>query len=145
MSNAEPAVSVPVVPKIPPFSGAARLRSFVFAARGLGTMLNSQPNAWIHLVATGSVVAAGWACQLARFEWLAIVFAVVLVWTAESLNTAFEFLCDVASPQYHPHVARAKDVAAAAVLICAAGAAVTAGFVFGPHVLPLWKLLGEGG
>ena len=49
------------------------------------------------------------------------------------MNPAFEFLCDVASPGFHPLVARAKDVAAAAVLICAVGAVVTAAFVFAPH------------
>lgn len=98
-------------------------------------MLGSQHNAWIHLGATAVVVVAGWRWQLTRFEWLALVFAIVSVWAAESLNTAFEFLCDVASPQFHPQVARAKDVAAAAVLLCAAGAVVTAALVFVPHVL----------
>ena len=44
------------------------------------------------------------------------------VWTAEALNTAFESLCDVASPEFHPLVERAKDVAAGAVLISAIGA-----------------------
>jgi diacylglycerol kinase (ATP) len=74
-----------------------------------------------------------------RFEWLALVFALVSVWAAEALNTAFEFLCDVASPQFHPLVARAKDAAAGAVLICALGAVVTAGLVFAPYVALPWR------
>lgn len=117
------------------FSLAARLRSLVYAGRGLRTLLASQHNAWIHAGATCLVVGAGLLLRLGRFEWLALVVAIVSVWVAECLNTAFEFLCDVAAPDFHPLVARAKDVAAAAVLLCALGALVTAGLVFVPHVI----------
>jgi diacylglycerol kinase (ATP) len=118
----------------PRFSVEARLRSFEYAGRGVGTLLASQHNAWIHAGATVAVVGAGVWARLERLEWLALVAAMVLVWMAEAMNTAFEFLCDVASPDFHPLVARAKDVAAAAVLICALGALITAGFVFIPHL-----------
>lgn len=94
----------------------------------------SQHNAWVHAVATVLTIGLGVRLGIGRFEWLALVFAIVSVWTAEALNTAFEFLCDVASPSFHPLVARAKDVAAAAVLICAAGALAIAGLVFVPHL-----------
>jgi diacylglycerol kinase (ATP) len=116
------------------FSLEARLRSFVYAGRGLRTLLASQHNAWIHAAATCVVVGAGLALGVGRYEWLALVVAIVSVWVAECLNTAFELLCDVASPQFHPLVARAKDVAAGAVLLCAVGAVVTAGIVFAPHL-----------
>jgi diacylglycerol kinase (ATP) len=98
------------------------------------TLLVSQHNAWIHAAATVGVIVAGLSARLQRLEWLALVVAIVLVWMAEATNTAFEFLCDVASPEFHPLVARAKDVAAAAVLICAAGALVIAAVVFVPHL-----------
>jgi len=104
------------------FSVAARLQSFVYAGRGVKTLLASQHNAWIHALSTVMVVVGGVAAKLTRFEWLALIVAIVSVWMAEALNTAFEFLCDVASPGFHPLVARAKDVAAAAVLICVVGA-----------------------
>jgi diacylglycerol kinase (ATP) len=116
------------------FSVEARLRSFVYAGRGVVTLLVSQHNAWIHAVATAAVVGVGLLVGLQRLEWLALVAAIVLVWMAEAMNTAFEFLCDVASPGFHPLVARAKDVAAASVLICALGALATAALVFAPHV-----------
>ncbi len=100
-------------------------------------MLASQHNAWIHAAATGMAVSLGLLAELGRFEWLALVVAIVSVWTAEALNTAFELLCDVACPEFHPLVARAKDVAAAAVLICALGAVVTAAIVFAPWIRSL--------
>ena len=117
------------------FSVSARLRSFVYAGRGVLAMLMSQHNAWIHAAATVTVIVAGLVCGVGRFEWLALVFAIVSVWAAESLNTAFEFLCDVAAPDFHPLVARAKDVAAAAVLICAVGAVLIGALVFAPYVV----------
>jgi len=71
---------------------------------------------------------------LSRAEWCWIVLAIVGVWMAEALNTAFEFLCDVASPQFHPMVKHAKDVAAGAVLLCAVGAAIVGVLVFLPRL-----------
>jgi diacylglycerol kinase (ATP) len=116
------------------FSIGARSRSFVFAVRGIRTLLSSQHNAWIHAIATAVVAAAGVSFRVNRLEWLVLVLATVSVWTAESLNTALEFLCDVASPEFHPLVEKAKDVAAGAVLLCAVGALVCGGVVFAPYL-----------
>jgi diacylglycerol kinase (ATP) len=46
-----------------------------------------------------------------------LVVAISLVWITEALNTAVEFIVDMASPDFHPLAMKAKDVAAAAVLI----------------------------
>ena len=111
------------------------MRSFVYAGRGLRTMLASQHNARVHAVATVTAVGMGLTVGLERMEWTVLVLAIVSVWTAEALNTAFEFLCDVASPEFHPLVEKAKNVAAGAVLICAIGAAIVGGLLFWPHVM----------
>src|ERR1043166_5349524 len=63
-----------------------------------------------------------------------IILAISIVWTAESLNTAFEFLADAASPEFHPLVRDAKDVAAGAVLLTATAAVVIGSIVFWPYV-----------
>ncbi|MBX3024597.1 diacylglycerol kinase family protein [bacterium] len=117
------------------FSVAGRIRSFAHAFTGIWTMLRSQQNAWIHAAATVAVCAIGLLLRLATAEWCWIVLAIMSVWTAEALNTAFEFLADVASPEFHPLVKHAKDVAAGAVLIAAIGAAVIAALVLGPHLV----------
>jgi diacylglycerol kinase (ATP) len=118
----------------PAFQIAARMRSFRYAARGVWAVFQSQPNAWIHAAASTLVILAGGVLGLARLEWCVLVGAMVAVWVAESLNTAFEALCDVASPAMHPLVERAKDIAAGAVLITALGATVTGGLIFGPRL-----------
>src|SRR6266850_1380550 len=111
-----------------------RVRSFRCAFRGLRVMISSQHNAWIHAFATVVVVIAGFYFRLTRAEWCWIILAVISVWTAETLNTAFEFLTDVASPEFHPLAERAKDVAAGAVLIAAIGSVFIGLMVFGPHI-----------
>jgi len=112
-----------------------RLRSLRFALRGIAVMLRTQHNAWLHAVATAAVCAAGVALRLSAGEWCWIVLAIVAVWTAEALNTAFEFLTDVASPSFHPLTEKAKDVAAGAVLISALGAVAIGLLVLGPRLL----------
>jgi len=121
------------------FSGAARVRSFVYAGRGVRIMLLSQHNAWIHAALTMCVVTAGIVAGVTRVEWCLLVLAIVAVWTAESLNTAFEFLCDVASPEFHPLVEKAKDVAAGAVLTSAVGAAVIGPLIFIPYLIAAFE------
>jgi diacylglycerol kinase (ATP) len=112
----------------------SRIRSVRHAIRGIGIMLRTQHNAWIHAAATVIVVAAGFYFGLAAAEWSWLILAVVVVWTAESLNTALELLADVASPEFHPLVEKSKDVAAGAVLIAALGSIGIGITVFGPHL-----------
>jgi diacylglycerol kinase (ATP) len=119
------------------FSG--RVRSFRGAIKGLRVMMRSQHNAWIHAAITLAVVAFGGYTGLTRAEWCWLVLAMMSVWTAETLNTAFEFLTDVASPVFHPLAEKAKDVAAGAVLIAAVGSVVIGLIVLGPHVLSLGR------
>ena len=119
------------------FTVGSRLRSVRFALRGIRWMLLTQHNAWIHAAATLLAVTAGAVAHIDAHEWLVIALAIMAVWSAEALNTAFEALCDVASPDFHPSVERAKDVAAGAVLISAIGSVVVAVLIFGPRLVGL--------
>ncbi len=115
----------------------SRLQAFRYAARGIVRMLQNEFNARVHAVATILVVALSLALHIDRTEWLVVILAIAAVWCAEGFNTAFEALCDVASPEYHPEVERAKDVAAGAVLITAIGAVAVGVLVFGPRLVAL--------
>ena len=117
------------------FSLHARLQSFVYAFQGLRLLVQSQHNAWIHLMATIVVVVLGFYWQLSRFEWSAMIFAVILVWVAEAFNTALEFLADHISPEFAPLIGKAKDLAAAAVLIASIGAVIIGLLILGPAFL----------
>jgi diacylglycerol kinase (ATP) len=121
-----------------PFEFTGRIRSFRYAITGVIRMIRCQHNAWIHAAATVVAIALGVSFQLSRSEWCWIILAIAIVWTAEALNTAFEFLADAASPNFHPVVKDAKDVAAGAVLITAVAAVVIGAIVFWPHVVALF-------
>ena len=71
---------------------------------------------------------------MTRVAWCLSVLSMISVWTAEAFNPALECLTDLASPDLHPLAGKAKDVAAAVVLITAVRAATidTVGFV--PHM-----------
>ena len=113
----------------------SRLASFGHALRGLRVFV-SQPNARIHCVVAVVVVALGWWLGVGRLEWTALLLAMALVMGAEAMNTALEYVVDLASPDWHPLARDAKDVAAGAVLLCSLGAAAVGLLVFLPYFLP---------
>ncbi len=119
------------------FTIAARIKSISYALAGIAPMLRTPHNAWIHWAATAAARLLAFWFAISTVEWLALILAIVAVWSAEALNTALELLCDVASPEFHPLVKQAKDVAAAAVLIAAAGAIAVGLLIFGPRLLAL--------
>ncbi|MEO8351293.1 MAG: diacylglycerol kinase family protein [Chthoniobacteraceae bacterium] len=121
-------------PQRPGLSG--RWASFRYAGRGLCTLVATQWNARIHAVATVAVVVAGFFLGLTRMEWCAVVLAIGLVWVAEAMNTAIEFLADRVSVEFHDLTKKAKDVAAGGVLAASIVAVVIALLIFLPKVIP---------
>ena len=118
----------------PAFTVLGRLRSVRFALAGVAFMLRTQHNAWLHLAATVLVIGAGIALRISATDWRWLIVALVLVWVSEAVNTAFEHLCDVVSPQFHASVKISKDIAAGAVLIAALGAATLGLMIFLPYL-----------
>jgi diacylglycerol kinase len=115
-----------------------RLNSFRYAFAGIADLVGSQPNAKIHLLAAVVVVCAGFYLEIDRMEWCLVALAIAFVLAAEAFNTALEHLTDLVSPSHHPLAGRAKDVAAAAVLLAAIGAATVGVLVFLPKI---WALI----
>jgi diacylglycerol kinase (ATP) len=117
------------------FTIEGRLKSVQHAVHGIGMMLKSQHNAWLHAFASFCVLVTGGLMRLSAGEWCWIVLAIMAVWTAEALNTALEFLADASSREFHPLIKHAKDVAAGGVLISAIGSVCIGLLVLGPHLL----------
>ena len=63
------------------------------------------------------VLLAPWLAP-GRWQALAMVGSVVLVWVVELLNSAIEALADAVSADHHPLLGRAKDLCSAAVMFC---------------------------
>jgi len=119
----------------------SRIAAFRHAFAGLGYVLRTQRNAWLHAVATLLVIISGTWLDIDRLEWAIMLLAIGLVWLAEFLNTALEAVVDLASPETHPMARVGKDVGAAAVLIAATAAAITGLLVLGPPLID--KLIGR--
>ena len=115
-----------------------RIASFGYAFQGIKTLVRSQANARIHLLASVLVLGLGLLLNLSTGEWAILALAMGGVWAAEALNTAIEFLTDLVSPDPHPLAGKAKDVAAAGVLLMAIAAAAAGLLIFIPRIILLF-------
>lgn len=109
-----------------------RVASFGYAFQGWFFALSTQPNTWIHALATVLVVIFAVWLRVTRIEWAILVLCIGGVWAAEFMNTAIEAAIDLASPEHHPLAKAGKDVAAASVLIMAGAAAIVGFIILGP-------------
>ena len=116
------------------FSFKARLHSFKYAFRGVFLLFHYEHNAWIHLIAIVCAVMAGIILSLTSLEWVVILFAIGSVLAAEAINTAIEKLADFISPSHQVLIGKAKDLAAA-VLILSTCAFIIGGIIFIPKII----------
>jgi diacylglycerol kinase (ATP) len=114
-----------------------RIRSFRYAINGIRELMATQPNARIHFAASALVISAGIFFSISALEWAALALAMGLVWAMEALNTALEYTLDRLHPERHPHIGKAKDLAAGAVLLASCSALGVGIAVFGPRVAVL--------
>jgi len=112
----------------------ARVKSFGYAFNGLKVLLLTQPHAKLHALASIAVLILGKIFHLRRWEWVAILVCIGMVWMAEALNTAIEFLADEVSLEKRDRIGKAKDVAAGGVLITALISVAVAVLVFKNHL-----------
>jgi diacylglycerol kinase len=117
------------------FSISKRLKSFGYAFNGLKVLFKEEHNARIHLVAAFCVILLGWFLELSALEWVAISLAIGAVFAAELFNSALENLTDHLAPERHANIKKVKDLAAAAVLVCAITAVAVGCLVFLPKLL----------
>ena len=107
------------------------------ASRGIVTAAREQQNLRIHLCVILPVVIFGVYLDLTAVEWAIIILTIGVVVVAELLNTAIEYTVDLVSPEFHPLAKKAKDVAAAAVLMSAFIATLIALTIFGNKLFNL--------
>lgn len=120
------------------FSIIARARSFKHAFRGVGIMIRTQHNAWVHMVAAIIAIVLGFYLNITLAEWAVLVLAMGFVLASEAFNTAMEIDIDLTSPTYHPYARDTKDVAAGAVLISVIVASVIGLIIFLPKIILLF-------
>lgn len=105
-------------------------RSFAAAGAGILTCVREERNFRIHMVVAAYVLGFAPFFSLSRGEWAALCGVIALVLSLEAANAALERAVDLACPRPHPLAKAAKDAAAGAVLLAAAGAAGVAVCLF---------------
>ncbi|MCQ2606525.1 MAG: diacylglycerol kinase family protein [Bacteroidales bacterium] len=110
------------------------IHSFICAFAGIFKLIKSERHAQFHLFATICVIIAGFLFGISKTEWIAVCFAIALVFSAEGFNTTIEKLCDKVSPEYDKKIGDIKDIAAGSVLICSIMAAIIGLIVFVPYL-----------
>ncbi|MBP6765989.1 MAG: diacylglycerol kinase [Rubrivivax sp.] len=112
--------SPPPSPVPPPFKSRGGVRrvwnAFNYSRAGLQAAIQHEA-AFRQELALGLplLLLATWLAP-GRWQWLAMVASIVLVWVVELINSALEALADAISLQHHPLLGRAKDLGSAAVM-----------------------------
>jgi diacylglycerol kinase (ATP) len=119
------------------FNIRSRIKSFKYAFEGIFSMLRYEHNSRIHSAAAILVIVSGLLLHINLYEWIVICIVTGLVFITELINSAIELLADLIDPGINPGIKRAKDYAAAAVLISAIIAVIAAVLIFGPKIIAL--------
>ncbi len=99
------------------FSFSGRIKSIKTAISGIIIVIKEEHNAWIHIIATLLVILITSQLNITAVEVGLIIFAIGLVWTSETLNSAIEALANEVNSEYSAGIKKTKDIAAGAVLI----------------------------
>lgn len=117
------------------FTFRKRLKSFVYAFRGIRLLIGREPNARIHCFAAICALVLGFALHISSTEWIAITIVIGLVFAFEAINSSIEALADLVSPEYNEAIKHTKDLAAGAVLLSALSALVVGLLIFIPKLI----------
>ena len=118
----------------------SRIQSVKYAIEGIITLLEEEPNARIHLVVMLFVILLSIFFSITIIEWIAVIFAIGMVLTAEAFNTSIENVSNAITIEKNESIRKSKDIAAAAVLISALTAVLIGLLVFVPKILILLEI-----
>lgn len=107
------------------------IKSIGYALNGITASFKTEQNLRFHFVFSVVVLMMAYASGISRTEWVAVIFAVGLVISAELLNTAVENAVDLeAGGKTSTYARLAKDAAAGGVLVSAITAAAVGCVIF---------------
>ncbi|MBB1086483.1 diacylglycerol kinase family protein [Limosilactobacillus fastidiosus] len=110
------------------------------ALEGIFDVISQERNMRYHIAVAMIVVILGFILRVDRLEWLWLLLAILVVFSAEFLNTVTEAVTDLLGEHHYDiNVKKAKDVAAGGVLITAIFAVLVGLIIFLPRIV---KLLG---
>lgn len=115
------------------------VKSFGYAGEGLIYALKHNQNLRIHFITALFVIVLSVLFNISPFEMGILGVMIVLVISAEMINSAIEQMVDLITKEHRQEAKVAKDVAAGMVLVTAMGSVIVGILIFLPHVLKLFK------
>lgn len=106
------------------------IQSLISAAKGFLRALKAERNLRIDVVIAVLVMIFAYAYDLDPSGYAVIVLSICAVMAAELFNTSVERLANAVTEEYNEKIGAAKDIAAAAVIITALGAAAAGAAMF---------------
>lgn len=119
------------------FSIKDRLKSFIFAFRGIILLFRHEHNAWIHGMAMILATGLGFYFDISRAEWIGVCLSIGMVLAAEAFNTAIEKIADFVHSEQNTDIGQIKDLAAGGVLLVSIAAFIVGMIVFAPKIIAL--------
>lgn len=114
------------------------LKSFGYAFEGVRHAFKYNRNLKIDSAVALVVGFLSWYFRVSVFEMWLLGVMIILVISAEMMNTAIEEMVNLITQDHRKEAKIAKDVAAGMVLVTAAGSAVVGIFIFTPYILKLF-------
>lgn len=110
---------------------------FEHAIRGVYYSFSTQPNFQIHVAISIFVIIGMIMFDLMIWEYVVLIFCIVLGLVVEMVNTAIESVVDLVTQEWRKSAKIAKDVSAGAMLLTALGTASIGVLILGPKILEL--------
>lgn len=109
--------------------------SFKYAFCGIVESYRAEQNLKIHTVIGLLVVICAFLLKISYIEWLICLVLIGLVLMAEFFNTSIEHTVDLVTEEQKPLAKKAKDTAAAGVLVFTIISAIIGSIIFIPKII----------
>lgn len=114
-------------------------KSFRYASEGLSFAIKENQNIKIHIIIAILVLIFGLILGLTRYEIFGISVLIVLVISAEMINSSIEEVVNLLVSEHRKEAKIAKDVSAGMVLLISTFALIVGVFIFIPHLIFLFE------
>ena len=112
-----------------------RIRAFKFAFKGFYLLISQEDSIIAQSIIAVLMTIAGFIFDLSANEWMFQIFAIGLLLSIESLNTAIERLADFVHPEHHKKIGIIKDIGAGAAFFAAVTAIIIGLIIYLPKII----------
>ncbi len=114
-------------------------KSVSYAVEGIRYAFHSDQNLIIHCFMALFVILMSLALRVTPFEMGILGVTILVVISAEMVNSAIEKMVDLITKEHRAEAKIAKDVSAGMVLLTAIGSAIIGVLIFAPYLLRFFR------